>query len=132
MLTSTSPSPGTGSGTSRTSSTSGPPSRSNQIAFTQEVLVQRRRQPAAVLHDERMLVPELGEERDHRLAVLPFEQQLERRLEVAGVERRLQLGVVRRLRDARLRQLGEKRLDVRLRERTDELGDDVAVPESLD
>ena len=66
-----------------------------------------------------MLVAELGEQGDHHLAravgilVDAAEQQLERALVVAGRERRLQLRIVDRLGDRRLRQLLEERVDRR-------------------
>src|SRR5690242_14824627 len=104
MSTSTWPSATDGSGTSRSSRTSAPPLRSNQIAFTR-ASIERRRQPAPVLRAERMLVPELAEQRDHRLS-RPFrvvadatEQKLERPLVVAGGQRLLQLRVLHGLCD---------------------------------
>src|SRR5688500_394269 len=119
----------------------------SSLPFSEPMSVQRPCQSTPVLHHEGILLPQLGEEPNHRPSEqLPavgvigclrlLEQAAQRALVVAlleGFRDVRQAELVQQPGDlARRGQLVEELRDRRGRLRADELGDDVAVPERLD
>src|SRR5579862_4339575 len=102
--------------------------------------VEKRCEPLSVAHGQLVRLPELAEEIDHRPAcIVPrlglggaAEQDLESALVVAGAEGPRDLFVTDGLGDGRPRELVEELVHGRPGARAGELGDDLAVTESLD